>query len=77
MRNHEYINIFKYKLIVPAVYIVSWLMMIIGPFFFDKMYQVYCVLLGIYAMLKGLQNLVGVSIASYKFNRLMKRVKSG
>lgn len=32
----------KFKYIVPSVYIINWILIITGPFFFPVYYQYYC-----------------------------------
>lgn len=32
----------KFKCIVPAVYILNWVLMVVGPIYFPVYYQYYC-----------------------------------
>ncbi len=39
MSSEEYEGLFKYKLLIPAIYIISWVSMIAGPIYFPISYQ--------------------------------------
>ena len=38
----DFEGIYKYKLILPAMYIVSWISMFLGPSLFPVVYQAFC-----------------------------------
>ena len=38
----DFEDIYKYKLILPAMYIVSWISMFLGPSLFPVVYQAIC-----------------------------------
>ena len=38
----DFEGIYKYKLILPAMYIVSWISMFLGPSLFPVVYQAIC-----------------------------------
>lgn len=38
----DFEDIYKYKLILPALYIISWISMFLGPSLFPVIYQGFC-----------------------------------
>lgn len=44
----DFEGIYKYKLILPAMYIISWIAMFLGPSVFPIAYQKICFLVLIY-----------------------------
>jgi len=38
----DFEGIYKYKLILPAMYIISWISMFLGPSLFPVVYQAIC-----------------------------------
>lgn len=38
----DFEGIYKYKLILPAMYIISWIAMFLGPSLFPVVYQAIC-----------------------------------
>lgn len=58
----DFENIYKYKLILPALYIISWICMFLGPSLFPVVYQRICFIILCYLAVKvvsfGFINLV-------------------
>lgn len=65
----------KFKIIVPAVYICSWLCMILGPVFFDVVYQRICIFVLIYTDVKVLILLSIMIIVTIRSNKVFKRIQ--
>lgn len=36
---NDFQGLFKFKLVIPALYLISWAMMFTGPYFFSVAYQ--------------------------------------
>ena len=45
---NDFNGTFKYKLIIPTLFVLSWIFMFLGPAFFQVQYQKYCVGLVLY-----------------------------
>lgn len=61
-----------YKLFIPVVLVINWLMMIVGPSLFPVGYQQYCLIGLIYLLgrlMAILANLVRMNIAAIWVNR--------
>jgi hypothetical protein len=48
----DFEGIYKYKLILPAMYIISWVSMFLGPSLFPVVYQAYCFLFLVWMALR-------------------------
>ena len=66
---------FKYKLIIPAVYVISWVLMFIGPFFFQVQYQLICIGLLIWLCARSLLMMTIGVIAFYKANKIISKAE--
>ena len=71
MTAKDFDGFFKYQLIVPVIYIASWLAMFLGPFYFDREYQVYCMIMLIYSGIKAFQLGLGSAISIYKMKKII------
>ena len=40
----------KFKVIVPAIYIISWVSMFMGPSLFAEVYQKFCIIMLLYTL---------------------------
>lgn len=58
MDTRDFEGLTKFKLILPALYILSWLAMLIGPSYFPNQYQYFIVFCLIYLLIKILQMLL-------------------
>ena len=78
MNINDYEGIFPFKLIIPAFYILSWIGMFFGPFFFDRIYQMICVGLLSYSIVKASIVTISSAIALFKLYSLLtvKKQKS-
>lgn len=65
----------KYKFIIPTIYVCSWIAMLIGPVFFDVIYQRICIFFLIYLDLKVISLFVIITIALVKNHFLLKRAQ--
>jgi hypothetical protein len=48
----DFEDIFKFKLVLPAMYIISWISMFLGPSLFHVVYQRICFIILIYMGIK-------------------------
>lgn len=64
---------FKYKLIVPIVYIVSWISLFVGPSFFQVYYQRICIYILLHALARLTLNMVYSIIAYVKANKTLNK----
>jgi hypothetical protein len=48
----DFEDIFKFKLVLPAMYIISWISMFLGPSLFPVVYQRICFIILIYMGIK-------------------------
>lgn len=71
----DFDNIYKYKFFLPTVYVVSWAMMLTGPFFYPTAYQIYCFILICFMGMKGMQSFVWSICATYKAHRLLNKAE--
>lgn len=72
---NDFTGLTKFKVIVPSIYICSWLAMIFGPVFFDVLYQRICIFFIIYIDVKVCILFTIMIIASVKNYKALKRVK--
>ena len=63
---------YKYKVIIPSIYIMSWIMMFMGPFIIQILYQKICILLLIYLTCKSCMILT-ISVITYCQSRRVIR----
>lgn len=72
---NDFVGLFKYKLIIPILYIVSWALMFIGPAFFQVIYQRVCIAFLLYACVKvGMLFVISVS-GSYQAWKILNRAE--
>lgn len=71
----DFLYNYKYKLIVPAIYIATWALMFVGPFFIPVLYQKICISLILYLTAKSLILLAISIIAYFKNRRILKRAE--
>ena len=64
---------YKYKIIIPALYIANWILMFVGPFYLQVWYQKFCIIILIYLTFKSLIICLISFITFYKFRRTMKK----
>lgn len=65
----------KYKIIVPTIYVCSWLAMLFGPLFFDVLYQRICIFFLVYLDFKVMILFSIITIALVKNHLALKRVQ--
>lgn len=65
----------KYKLIIPSIYISSWIAMLFGPVFTDVLYQRICIFFLIYLDLKVIILFCTITFVLFKNHHLLKRVQ--
>ena len=64
---------YKYKIIIPALYILNWILMFVGPFYLQVLYQKICIFILVYLTFKSFI-IFNISIITFfKFNSTMKK----
>ena len=66
MEIKDFENNFKYKLILPIVYVTNWILMVIGPFFFPIWYQQYYFVTISYLTFRSVMTFIWTVIGSFK-----------
>lgn len=56
------------------MYIVSWILMIVGPIFFPYAYQIYCIIIIVYSLLKTAGLTFGALVALIMIYRTIKEL---
>ena len=64
----------KFKLIIPTIYVCSWLCMILGPTLFEVTYAKICVFFLIYTDIKILMLFAIMIIVLVKSNKAFKKI---
>jgi hypothetical protein len=59
----DFEGIFKWKFLIPGMYVFSWILMIIGPLLFPFAYQIYCVIIILYSLIKAVGLIFGAFVA--------------
>lgn len=70
----DFKGVFKWKFLIPGLYIVSWILMIVGPIFFPKGYQIYCIIIIVYSLLKTMGLTFGALVAVIMQYRTLKNL---
>jgi len=65
----------KFKIVIPLLYIISWVCMIVGPSFFPVIYQKLSIGLIIYLVYKILWVFITMVIVTIKSWPLINRAK--
>jgi hypothetical protein len=65
----------KFKLVIPLLYIVSWVCMIVGPSFFPVVYQRLSIALIIYLVYKIFWVFITMVIVTIKSWSIINRAK--
>ena len=69
----DFINNFKYKLLIPGIYLLSWLFMFIGPTFFQAAYQNVCIVLMLYFCSRMFHVTLNSIYIYFKFRQIIGR----
>ena len=72
MNEKDFKGIYKWKFLIPGLYIISWLLMIFGPLFFPFGYQIYCIIIVVYSLLKTLGLSFGTLVAMLMQTKTLK-----
>lgn len=71
----DYDNTYKYKFILPILYVFNWALMLTGPFFYPAAYEVYCFAGVLFMAFKGIQSIVWNAVAITRGVRFMNKAK--
>lgn len=66
----------KYKLIIPILYVMSWIGMLLGPLLFRNVYDVACVLVIAYLDYKVLMIFFTMCYVNYRTHLVFRKVNS-
>lgn len=66
----------KYKLVVPAVYVLSWLSMMLGPVYYPIVYQRICMSVLLFTNVKLIIYFFILCNAAWNASKIFKRVAS-
>lgn len=66
----------KYKLIIPILYVMSWVGMLLGPLLFRNVYDVACVLVIAYLDYKVLMIFFTMCYVNYRTHLVFRKVNS-
>ena len=69
----DFQNNFKYKLILPFLYITNWILLIVGPIFFPIQYQQYYLIMISYLTFRSVMTFIWTVIGAVKAHTLMNR----
>ena len=72
---NDFKGLTKFKVIIPSIYIFSWLTMLTGPVFFDYVYSRFCIFFLIYTNVKVLILISIMLIATVKSSKIFKRIR--
>jgi hypothetical protein len=74
--NMEHFNkLYKYKFIIPAIYILCWVGMIFGPIYFGNVYTNISLVVVVVGMVKYASMFIGGLISCVKNLILIEKVK--
>ena len=75
MEIRDFQGLFKFKLIIPILYIINWVCMFVGPSFFPVVYQRITIIFLAYILFKILMILVTIIIVLIRSWRYMNRLE--
>lgn len=70
----DFEGVHKWKFLIPGLYVLSWLLMIFGPLFFPYGYQIYCIIIIVYSLLKTLGLTFGSLVSLIMVKRTIKQL---
>jgi hypothetical protein len=71
----DFSNNYKYKLIIPFIYIASWVFMFLGPFIMPVLYQKICIGFIFYLTSKSFMLFLISIIAYFKSRTILNRAE--
>lgn len=75
MNPQDFNGIYKWKFLVPIVYIINWSLIVVGPLFFPYAYQIMCMIIITYSVLKTWGLCLGTFVSLIKFKYSMKMLQ--
>jgi len=67
---------FKYKLIIPGVFLLSWILMFIGPTFFQAEYQKICIAFIVYFSVRIIHVTLNSVYTYFRFNQTIAKAEA-
>lgn len=74
MRIDDFDRIGIYKLYLPILYIINWVLMYIGPAYYPAFYEKYYILAAAYLTCRTTFSCIWTYIGSVKAHKLMDRI---
>jgi len=75
MRIEDFEGIEYYKLYLPLLYIINWVLMFIGPAYYPALYEKYYLFAVTYLTCRTTFGCIWTYIGSYKAHRLMDKLE--
>lgn len=75
MNPKDFDGIYKWKFLVPIIYIMNWSLVIIGPLLIPYAYQIFCMTVIVYSLLKGLGLCLGTLVSLINLKKTIKKLK--
>ena len=72
---NDFKGLTKFKVIIPSIYIFSWLTMLTGPVFFDYIYSRFCIFFLLYTAVKVSILISIMIIVTVKSSIIFKRMR--
>ena len=72
---NDFKGLTKFKVIIPAIYIFSWLSMLVGPLYLNKFYQIFCLVIIFYSSIKVLLLIMIMILVNVKSTIAFRRIK--
>lgn len=71
----DFEGVYKWKFLVPSVYMINWAFIPIGTIFFPYAYQIMCMIVIVYSVLKTLGLCLGTLVSLIKFKSSLKQIR--
>jgi hypothetical protein len=71
----DFEGIYKWKFLIPSLYVINWLLIIVGPLFFPYAYQIYCMTIIVYSVFKTLGLCLGTLVSLIKLKSTINQLK--
>ena len=72
---NDFKDSFKYKLLIPGVYLLSWILMFTGPTFFQAEYQNICIVIMLYFCSRLFHVTLSSIYTYFKFNQTVAKAQ--
>lgn len=76
MNIKDFEGIYKWKFLIPSLYIMSFLLAILGPIYFPYGYQIFCFMALSYSLIKSLDLSIGALVGLIMYYVNINELKS-